>query len=292
MEYAQILQNMSLEEIRAVVEILQKSSDSYIYVFDLDTDTYMMTSRMQMRFPFEEDVVENATSSIQKVIYPSDYNKVKEDIVRCVSGEQEFHAMEYRWLDRDNRIVWISCKGTVIRGAGGHRLLVGRVTELGKEAKADNITGLRREIRFQYDAEEILRDRPETIRYMMRIGIDNFKEINEKEGPEAGDNVLRELADCIVAVVDPKVDVYRLMADEFIIVDAFSSTAVDVQAIYNEIRNNVAETVRKKEYSCFYTVSAGVIQDGFESRSAEEILKLTEFAESGEAQRQKSDGTV
>lgn len=278
MEYAQILQNMSLEEIRAVVEILQKSSDSYIYVFDLDTDTYMMTSRMQVRFPFEEDIVENATSSIQKVIYPSDYNKVKEDIVRCVSGEQEFHAMEYRWLDRDNRIVWISCKGTVIRGAGGHRLLVGRVTELGKEAKADNITGLRREIRFQYDAEEILRDRPETIRYMMRIGIDNFKEINEKEGPEAGDNVLRELADCIVAVVDPKVDVYRLMADEFIIVDAFSNTEVDVQAIYNKIRNNVAETVRKKEYSCFYTVSAGVIQDGFESRSAEEILKLTEFA--------------
>lgn len=278
MDYAQTLQNMSLEEIRAVVEILQKSSDSYIYIMDLDTDTYMVTNKMLTRFPFEKEVIENATPTLQKVIYPSDYNKVKEDIVRCAAGEQEFHAMEYRWMDRDNRIVWISCKGTVITGSRGHRLLVGRVTELGKEAKADNITGLRREIRFQYDTEEILRDRPETIRYMMRIGIDNFKEINEKEGPEAGDKVLRELADCIVATVDPKVDVYRLMADEFMIVDADSDTEVDVQAVYDEIKSRVTETVRNKEYSCFYTVSAGVMQDGFMGRSAEEILKLTEFA--------------
>lgn len=278
MDYAQTLQNMSLEELRAVVEILQKSSDSYIYIMDLDTDTYMVTNKMLTRFPFEKEVIENATPTLQKVIYPSDYNKVKEDIVRCAAGEQEFHAMEYRWMDRDNRIVWISCKGTVITGSRGHRLLVGRVTELGKEAKADNITGLRREIRFQYDTEEILRDRPETIRYMMRIGIDNFKEINEKEGPEAGDKVLRELADCIVATVDPKVDVYRLMADEFMIVDADSDTEVDVQAVYDEIKSRVTETVRNKEYSCFYTVSAGVMQDGFTGRSAEEILKLTEFA--------------
>lgn len=278
MDYVQTLQNMSLEEIRAVVEILQKSFDAYIYIMDLDTDTYMMTNKMLARFPFENAVVEGATPTLQKVIYPSDYDKVKDDIVRCASGEQEFHAMEYRWMDRDNRIVWISCKGTVITGAGGHRLLVGRVTELGKEAKADNITGLRREIRFQYDTEEILRDRPETIRYMMRIGIDNFKEINEKEGPEAGDKVLRELADCIVATVDPRVDVYRLMADEFMIVDANSDTEMDVQAIYDEIKSRVTETVRNKEYSCFYTVSAGVMQDGFTGRGAEEILKLTEFA--------------
>lgn len=278
MDYTQTLQNMSLEEIRAVVEVLQKSSDSYIYIMDLDMNIYMTTGRMLERFPFEEVVVTDAVSKMQEVIYPSDYNKVKEDIRRCTEGEQEIHAMEYRWLDKAGRIVWISCRGTVITGAGGHRLLVGRVTELGKEAKADNVTGLRRETRFRYDAEELLRDRPETIRYMMRVGIDNFKEINEKEGLEAGDNVLRELADCIVATVDPKVDVYRLMADEFIIVDADSSEQVDVQAVYDEIRSKVADTVRDKEYSCFYTISAGVMMDGFEGESAEDILKLTEFA--------------
>lgn len=186
--------------------------------------------------------------------------------------------MEYRWMDKEGKIVWIDCRGTVIKGSGGHRLLLGRVTELGKEAKADNVTGLRKEVRFKLDTEEILRDRPETIRYMMRIGIDNFKEINEKEGVEAGDNVLRELAGCIVASLDLRVDVYRLMADEFMLVDATAASGKDARTVYEEIKSRVAEMVRQKEYSCFYTISAGVMQDGFAGRSAEEILRLTEFA--------------
>ncbi len=277
-DYVEILQSMSLEEIRAVLEVLQKSTDSYIYIMDLDTDTYMITSKMLTRFPFDDVVIKNATPALQKIIYPSDYPKVKEDIRKCAAGEQETHSLEYRWLDGKGRIVWIDCRGTVIKGSGGHRLLIGRVTELGKEAKADNITGLRREVRFKFDTEEILRDRPETIKYMMRIGIDNFKEINEKEGVEAGDNVLRELADCIVASLDPRVDVYRLMADEFMLVDAAPTSDKDPQAVYEEIKSRVTDTVRRKEYSCFYTISAGVIQGGFIDRDAEEILRLTEFA--------------
>lgn len=278
MEYAETLQNLSLEQLTAVLEVLQKSSDSYFYILDLTTDTYIITEKMRLRFPFESTVIENVTPILADIIYPSDNPKLQEDIGRCVSGEQDVHAMEYRWYDRDHRIVWIDCRGTVIQGNGGHRLLFGRITELGRTAKADNITGLRREVRFQYDAEELLRDRPQTINYMMRIGIDNFKEINEKEGIEAGDNVLRELADCIVATVDPSVDVYRLMADEFMVVDANPDSSCDARDIYNEIKSRVAKTVREKEYSCFYTISAGVMQEEFEGKSAETILRLTEFA--------------
>ena len=278
MQYAATLQDMSLEQLIAVIEVLQKSSDSYFYILDMDTDTYIITQKMKERFPFPNTVIEHVSETFQTLIYPSDLPKVEEDIYRCATGQQKIHELEYRWFDIDHKIVWIDCRGTVITGDGGHRLLFGRVTELGKEAKADNITGLRKEVRFQYDAEEILRDRPQTINYMMRIGIDNFKEINEKEGIDAGDNVLRELGDCIVATVDPKVDVYRLMADEFMILDADPESETNATDIYNEIKSRVAETVRRKEYSCFYTVSAGVMQDDFEGKSAERILRLTEFA--------------
>ena len=90
--------------------------------------------------------------------------------------------------------------------------------------------------------------------------------------------MLRELADCIVASLDPRVDVYRLMADEFMLVDAAPTSDKDPQAVYEEIKSRVTDTVRRKEYSCFYPISAGVIQGGFIDRDAEEILRLTEFA--------------
>ncbi len=278
MEYIAAMQDMSIEQLIAVIEVLQRSSDAYFYIMDLNTDTYITTRKMLTRFPFESTVTEHVKPHLKQIVYPNDFPKLEADIRRCISGEQTMHSLEYRWFDLEHRVVWIECKGTVIIGKDGHRLLFGRVMELGREAKADNITGLRREVRFQYDAEEILRDRPQTLNYMMRIGIDNFKEINEKEGVEAGDNVLRELADCILATVDPKVDVYRLMSDEFMIMDAMPECGKEARTVYNEIRARVAASVREKEYSCFYTISAGVMQDGFEGKNADTVQSLTEFA--------------
>lgn len=278
MDYLDIIQNMSLEQIISVIEVMQKSSDSYLFIMDLNENIYMVSERAMKRFPFDTAVIENCTEVLKQVVYPSDYAMVEADLVRCASGDKDSHALEYRWLDRQGKVVWINCKGTVVVGTEGHRLLVGRVSELGKKAKADNVTGLRREVRFRLDAESILRDRPRSVQYMMRIGIDNFKEINEKEGIEAGDEVLQELAECIVASVDEKVDVYRLLADEFMIVDASGNDPVGAKTVYNRIKRKVTQTVRQKEYSRFYTISAGVVEEGFEDRTADEILRLTEFA--------------
>lgn len=277
MGYLDTLQGMSLEQIRAVIEVLQKSSDAYMFILDLQTDIFMISERTTKRFPFDSTVIENCTEVIKKAVYPSDYAMLAEDLGKCASGEQDSHALEYRWVDRQNRVVWINCRGTVVTGTEGHRLLVGRVSELGRKARADNITGLRREVRFRLNSEAMLRDRPETIRYMMRIGIDNFKEINEKDGVEAGDDVLRELAECILQTVDEKVDVYRLMADEFMIVDASDTEPKNPHSIYSQIQRKIANTARKKEYSRFYTISAGVVDKDFAGKSAEEILKITEF---------------
>lgn len=277
MGYLDILQGMTLEQISAVMEVLQQCSESYLFILDLNTDVYMVSEKATKRFPFDNTVIENSTQVLKEVVYPSDYAMLKADIEKCTSGEQDTHALEYRWLDRKSRVVWISCRGTVVTGAEGHRLLVGRVSELGKKAKADNLTGLRREARFRLNAESLLRDKPESIRYIMRIGIDNFKEINEKEGVEAGDEVLQELAECILKAVDEKVDVYRLMADEFMVVDAADADFKNPRTVYDEIQKKIANMVKKKEYSRFYTVSAGVMEKDFAGKSAEEILRLTEF---------------
>jgi diguanylate cyclase (GGDEF)-like protein len=277
MDYRDIIQQMTLEEILAVIELIQQATDSYLYIVDLTANIYMCSERAVKRFPFEATVVEDGTEALREVVYPSDYPMLAEDVERLATGVSDTHALEYRWVDRKGKVVWISCRGTVVTGPEHHKLLIGRVSELGKKAKADNVTGLRREARFRLDAEAILRDKSDSINYMMRIGIDNFKEINEKEGMEAGDEVLQELSECILATVDEKVDVYRLVADEFMIMDANPKSTAKAEDIYNHIKMKVAKTVRQKEYSRFYTISAGVIEDDFQNKTADEIMRLTEF---------------
>lgn len=277
MDYQEVLRELSLEQIRSVIEAIQQCSDAYLFILNLNTDTLMVSEKATKRFPFDTTVIEHATEVLENIVYHSDYTMLQEDLYRCASGDQDSHTLEYRWLDRKEKVVWISCKGTVVTGLEGHRLLVGRISELGKKAKADNVTGLRREVRLRLNTESLLRDNPHSIRYMMRIGIDNFKEINEKEGTEAGDEVLQELAECILRTVDESVDVYRLLADEFMIVNVSQTFTLDVTELYARIQQMVTDTVKKKEYSRFYTISAGVLADDFEGRTAEEIMRLTEF---------------
>lgn len=239
---------------------MQMSSDAYMFILDLTSDTLRLSEKATKRFPFRSVMIENCMEIMKGVVHPSDYEALVADLEECRSGERESHVMEYRWLDRMNRVVWISCRGTAVQGAEGHRLLIGAVSELGKKAKADNITGLRREVRFRLNMEETLRDHPETVRFLMRIGIDNFKEINEKEGAKGGDEVLRELANCIIKNVDESVDIYRLVADEFMVVDTGKGKTVEPGHLYRQIQKTIAATARNKEYSRFYTVSAGVLQ--------------------------------
>lgn len=270
--------NMSIDEIKSVIDVMQKASDGYLYILDLTDYIYIIPEELTEKFAFESTRVENCLDVIRKVVHPSDYKRLEEDIEKCASGERAMHNLEYRWIDRNNKIVWIECRGAIITGAEGHRLMIGRISELGKKAKADNVTGLRKEVRFRLNAEEILRDRPESIRYCMRIGIDNFKEINEKDGTEAGDLVLLELSKCIVDSVAEEVDVYRLVADEFMIMDTYSAPATDPAEIYKKIRKRVDLVVKQKGYSGFYTISAGVLDGDFTGKSSEDIMMLSEFA--------------
>ena len=272
-----ILQEMTLDQIRAVVDVIQKSTDSYLYILDFDADIYMISERLMERFPFATTIMHDATLNLKRVIYPADFEKVNENIRQCASGELDVHSMEYRWLDRKNKVVWIDCRGAVVTGPNNHRMLIGRIMELGRKAKADNVTGLRKEERLRLDLEAVLRDDPESINYIMRIGIDNFKEINEKEGVEAGDEVLIELSECMMDIVDKEVDIYRLVADEFIIVDTTPDFDKDAETVYEQLRKKIENTVKKKEYNRFYTVSAGIITNGFVGRTADEILRLSEF---------------
>ena len=278
MDERNALQGMSLEQIKSVIEIMQQSSDAYMYILDLNTDTYILSEKATKRFPFYTTMLENCAETLKKVVHPSDYEMLLADLEKCRSGEKDTHALEYRWMDRMNRVVWISCRGTVVTGAENHRLLIGTVSELGKKAKADNVTGLRREAGFRLDMGNLLQENPGSIHYMMRIGIDNFKEINEKEGIEAGDEVLRELAECILKTIEETAKVYRLVADEFMLVDEGQAGKSDPHMIYRKIQQAIAATAKRKEYSRFYTVSAGVLEGEFAGKTVEEIMRFTEFA--------------
>lgn len=71
---------MSLEQIRSVIEIMQQSSEAYLFILDLTVDTYMVSEKATKRFPFHSVIIENCTETLKAVVYPSDYEMVAADL--------------------------------------------------------------------------------------------------------------------------------------------------------------------------------------------------------------------
>ncbi|MDE5892043.1 MAG: GGDEF and EAL domain-containing protein, partial [Acetatifactor sp.] len=216
-------------------------------------------------------------------VYPDDFPLLEADLKLLLSGEKAEHEMQYRWMGRSGIPIWIVCKGRVVLNEEGcPGLMLGCINEIGRKQKADNISGLLGASSLQEHLTQLGRL---TEGFVMRIGIDDFRFINERLGVEYGDTVLRQVAQCIENSLLPGQYVYRVISDEFLIMDLSGAAFEEIKELYYSIRLNVERVIARRNYEAVYTISGGVvdIQDMQES-NYEEIMRLSEFA-LGQAKR-------
>ena len=122
-------------------------------------------------------------------------------------------------------------------------------------------------------------DTPLETGYLLRIGIDHFKEINDNFGQEYGDFVLKKTAECISGCTSEGQKVYKLVADEFLILDVSSDEAKDVDKLYDKVREAIDRFIETNEFKVMYTVSGGIVPFvALKGNQCSEALKLTDFA--------------
>ena len=146
-----------------------------------------------------------------------------------------------------------------------------------RKQKADNVSGLLGKIALQdylYTTGKVF---PEG--FILRIGIDDFKDINENLGIEYGDMIIHETANCIARCVKPGQQIYRIVADEFIIVDFLGGNTDEAKKLYKKIRLEIDKYIEKNHYEAVYTISAGLLESkDVADSSFQNLMKLSEFA--------------
>lgn len=115
----------------------------------------------------------------------------------------------------------------------------------------------------------------------MQIGIDNFKEINEKYGTKTGDEVLAILAGILVRQSKEQTfSVYRTRGDEFIIVSLDMSGDIKkiAKMLYKTIREDIDSVIDDRGYDVFFNISAGAYAFDTNTDTYKDIIKNTRFA--------------
>lgn len=278
MSEEELLSKVGVGDMDQVMKMVQNFSDSYCYTIDLTTDEAWYNNHAERKFGLPGVYFKNCTEILLSVTYEGDRQALRDELNECGAGIKTEHEMTYRWYDLDKNVVWIECRGHIITTCEGHRVMIGRVREIGRRQRADDVTGLQREVLFQQKIQPILTAYPEQIRYLIRFGIDNLKEINEKDGSTAGDKILREAADIMLSATDGKADLYRLVADEFMMIVMADADLPAPRTMYDRVSRKIQSTIKKRNYSRAYTVSAGVLQNNLVGMTYEGIMNSTEFA--------------
>jgi diguanylate cyclase (GGDEF)-like protein len=272
-----VVHNITVEQMEYIVELFNPCMDDYLFVYDLNHDYYRISQNAVERFKLPGGSFYHAGEMLGQVVVEQDMPLLQADLDRIRAGEITFHNLHYRWLNREDEPVWINCRGRVILDEDGKPyLLVGCINEIGKKQKADNVSGLLGETSLRAYVDQFGPKKPDG--FLLRIGIDGLKDINGSLGAKYGDFILKKTADCIAENILPHQKLYRIIADEFMVVDFSGATANDAVALYKDIRRSVDHFIEENGYRSVYTISAGVVDLAVCKDSYEYLMKISEFA--------------
>lgn len=272
-----IMNSFSREQMEYIVELFNPCMDDYLYVFDLQKDCYKISKHATERFLLPGDNFDDAAKAHHTFVYSEDQSRLDDEFRRIMSGEIVFHNMHYRWLDRAGKPVWINCRGRVLNDADGKpHFLVGCINEIGQKQKADNVSGLLGESSLSAYVEQFEDGLPDG--FFLRIGIDDFRDINGDFGMEYGDYILKSTADSIAENIKPSQRLYRILADEFMVVDFSGGDMEAATELYKNIRKSLDTFIEENGYKSVFTISAGAVDTAKTSGTYENIMKLSEYA--------------
>lgn len=95
---------------------------------------------------------------------------------------------------------------------------------------------------------------------------------------EYGDYILKSTADCIAENIKPSQRLYRILADEFMVVDFSGGDMEAATELYKNIRKSLDTFIEENGYKSVFTISAGAVDTAKTSGTYENIMKLSEYA--------------
>lgn len=269
--------HLSVPQLSKIIDILHPCMDDYLYVYDFINDYYYISPQAVKRFALPSHQFHDVLASHKKFVYPVDLYDLQEDLALMTSGKKEFHNMQYRWLSTSGEPIWINCRGYIINENDKPSYMVGCINEIGVKQKADNVSGLLGITSLQ----SYLTDHSYSLShgYLLRLGLDDFKEINEKLGSDYGDMILRRTAECISSCLKPGQMLFRAVADEFLLLDIQDDYTKNAVSLYKAIRQKIDEFVEANHYEAVFTISGGILPcKNMQGHSFSDIMKLSEFS--------------
>jgi diguanylate cyclase (GGDEF)-like protein/PAS domain S-box-containing protein len=235
------------------------------------------------------------------LLHPDDRERARTEYLRGRDSGRNF-ALEYRMLGRDGRVVWFRDEAAVVRHEDGRPFLIqGIMLDITQRKEAeeqeavsafhDKLTGLPNRAMFQDLLDRALARarRQDKAVAVLAVDIDDFKLVNDSLGREAGDELLRRVADRLAEATRETDVVSRNGADEFTVMladlDRGGETAHDdalAQMVAESVSIRIGELLQTPfslaGQEVFVTASIGLSMFPGTARNSATLLHTAESA--------------
>ena len=155
-----------------------------------------------------------------------------------------------------------------------------RKDEMEKIALYDPLTGLESRVLFRIRLEKAIQraQRNEAKTALLFIDVDNFKEVNDTSGHEAGDTVLKTISERLKSHVRKNDTIARISGDEFTVLLGDIDSYDDAGKVTASIIESFQSPIRLQNTETFVTVSIGISVTPDDSTNMDELINNADLA--------------
>ena len=226
--------------------VLRGSRDA-VWDFDLRSGEAYYSDRWWEMLGYEPGQMSADQQSWRRFLHPDDRRPISLFMQDLLGGSRDSFSVELRLAHRDGHYVPVLTRGFVLHDAAGHPVRVsGTNTDLTERKESerrihhlayfDHLTGLpnRRHLIEQLSKVASRGSRQCRVGALLFIDLDNFKQLNDTMGHDAGDLLLRQVADRLRHAVRDCDQLARLGGDEFVVALEDLGASADAAAIEAE----------------------------------------------------------
>ena len=168
-----------------------------------------------------------ANLTFQEITHPDDLDADLALLNECLAGRRRSYRMDKRFIAADGRVVWCNLTAVLVQGHRNQpRCFVSQIldvtvdrmreAELARQATTDTLTKIANRSAAWSQLEQL--DAADRGYGILFCDIEQFKSINDRSGHRAGDELLIEVADRLLAAVGDDDLVARWGGDEFLVI--------------------------------------------------------------------------
>jgi diguanylate cyclase (GGDEF)-like protein/PAS domain S-box-containing protein len=291
-----------VEEIRRSEEryaLAARASNDGLWDWDLGTSSIYYSERWKAMIGHQDRAIGTGPDEWFSRVHPGDLARVRQAVTDCVEGRHAVLECKHRLRAADGTYRWVRCRALAVRTSadGAATRLVGSLTDVTAQreleeklrygAHHDALTGLPNRTLFLERLGRALaraRRNPDARIALLFLDLDGFKQVNDRLGHLAGDQLLVQVAERIGQRLRETDTAARLGGDEFAVLLEDIHAPEAMEAIADDISGRLSApyTIDGEQVTIGAAVGAAISVTGQERpddilRSADSAMYLAKL---------------